>query len=128
MAESKTTILVVDDEEHVRTLLRRILEGAGYAIITASNGREALNKLARGNIGLVLLDIKMPELDGFQTMASLRKQFDIPVILVTGMSDVPSVIDTLPLDVYDYVAKPFSAPVLLDRIEAKLRLSNRQAS
>lgn len=126
MAESKTTILVVDDEDHVRTLLQRVLEGSGYAVITATNGREALDKLALGNIGLVLLDVKMPELDGFQTMALMDKQSNIPVIMVSGMGEVTSKIDALSLGADDYVTKPFSAAILVARIEAKLRRNKKR--
>jgi len=126
MAESKTTILVVDDEEHVRTLLKRILEGVGYAVVTATNGREAIEKLPTANNGLVLLDVKMPELDGFQTLSLIRKQSDILVIMVTGMGEVISVQNGLSLGADDYVTKPFSAPVLLASIEAKLRRSKKQ--
>lgn len=128
MAEPKATILVTDDEEFVRVLLKRILESAGYSVIIATNGREALEKLALGNIGLVLLDIKMPELDGFQTLELIRKQSDIPVLMVTGMGEITSKIDALSLGADDYVTKPFSAAILIARIEAKLRRSKKQDS
>ena len=121
MTEGKATILVVDDDEHVRTLLQRILEGAGYGIVTATNGREALDKLALASISLVLLDVKMPELDGFQTLELMRKQYNIPVIMVTGVGEVISVSDAFSIGADDYVKKPFQSRELLARIEAKLR-------
>ena len=123
MTEGKATILVVDDEEHVRKLLQRVLEGAGYGVVTADNGHQALDKLADSNINLVLLDIRMPELDGFETLRQLRERSEIPVIMLTGIGEGTTLSDTLSLGADDYVHKPFSAPVLLARIEAKLRRS-----
>ena len=125
MPESKATILVVDDEEMVRKLLRRILEEAGYAVITATDGQEALDKLSQSKIDLVLLDLKMPELDGFQTLALIRKQSNVLVMMVTGMGEVTSVNEGLSIGADDYVTKPFSGAVLLARIEAKLRRSKK---
>lgn len=121
MNEPSITILVVDDEERIRTLFTRILEGAGYAVVTASNGREALEKLSQVKVGLVLLDIKMPELDGFQTLILIRKQSDVMVMMVTGMGEVTSINEALSIGADDYVTKPISSGVLLARIEAKLR-------
>ncbi len=121
MTENKATILAVDDEEHVRRLLQRILERAGYDVVTAGNGREALDKLSLASVNLVLLDIRMPEMDGFQTLDLIRQQYDIPVIMVTGVGGVPSVSDALTLGSDDYVIKPFQSSELLARIKAKLR-------
>ena len=115
------TILIVDDEEYVRKLLGRILGEAGYGVLTAANGREALDKLTPGNINLVLLDIRMPELDGFATLKLIREQSEIPVIMLTGISDVTTVSNALSLGADDYVKKPFSTGELLARIGAKLR-------
>ena len=115
------TILIVDDEEHVRNFLGRILGEAGYGIFTANNGREALDKLTLDNISLVLLDIQMPELDGFATLKLIREQSEIPVIMLTGISDVTTVSNALSLGADDYVKKPFSTGELLARIGAKLR-------
>ena len=80
-AESNTTILIVDDEEYIRRLIARILSDAGYTVIAAASGKEALEKLADSAIKLILLDIRMPEIDGFQTLAQIRKLYDIPVIM-----------------------------------------------
>lgn len=121
MTEGKVTIMVVDDEELVRKLLQRILEGAGYVVVTADSGREALDKLSLTEFDLVLLDVRMPVLDGFQTLALIREQSNIPVMMVTGMREVTPVRDALALGADDYVTKPFSAGVLLARIKAKLR-------
>ena len=121
MTEGEATILVVDDEEYVRKLLQRILEEAGYDVVTAASGREALDKLSLSNVNLVLLDIKMPGLDGFQTLDLIREQSGIPVIMLTGIGEVTSVGDALTLGADDYIRKPFRTRELLARIKAKLR-------
>ena len=123
MTKNKAKILVVDDEENVRILLQQILEEAVYGVVTACSGQEALDKLSLASINLVLLDVKMPVLDGFQTLALIRKNSNIPVIMLTGMGEVTSVRDALTLGADDYIRKPFRARELLARIETKLRRS-----
>lgn len=121
MTEQRERILVVDDEEMVRSLLQRTLEKAGYDIITAANGQEALDKVSQFDVSLVLLDIKMPVLDGFQTLELIRQQYDVPVIMITGIGEVTSVRDSLALGADDYIRKPIKKGELLARIKAKLR-------
>lgn len=121
MTKSKATILVVDDEEPVRKLLQRILEKADYRVVTASTGREAIDKVSSSDVSLVLLDIIMPGMDGFQTLELIRKKSDIPVIMVTAIGKTTSLHDSLGLGADDYVKKPFRSGELLARIEAKLR-------
>ena len=124
MTEGKATILVVDDEEHVRKLLQRILEDAGYNVLMAGSGQEALDKLVQSENQepqLILLDIMMPGLNGFQVLERIRKRFDIPVMMLTAKQEVTSVRDAIDLGADDYVRKPFRTRELLARIEAKLR-------
>ena len=121
MTVGKTTILVVDDEEYVRKLLQRILEETGYGVVAAANGREALDKMSQTNVSLVLLDIMMPDLDGFQTLKLIRQQYEVPVIMLTAKREVTTLCDTLALGADDYVVKPFNTRELLARIQAKLR-------
>lgn len=128
MAENKTTILVVDDEEYIRRLISRILDDGGYNVVTAASGKEALERLADSGINLVLLDIRMPDLDGFQTLELIRKRYTIPVIMVTGVGEVTSVSDALSIGADDYVKKPFQARELIARIEAKLRRIKRDST
>ncbi len=128
MIEGKTTILVVDDEEHVRKLLQRILEDAGYNVLMAGSGQEALDKLAQSENQepqLILLDIMMPELNGFQVLERIRKRSDIPVMMLTAKQEVTSVRDAIDLGADDYVRKPFRTTELLARVKAKLRRSKR---
>ena len=124
MTEGKATILVVDDEEHVRKLLQRILEDAGYNVLMAGSGQEALDKLVQSENQepqLILLDIMMPGLNGFQVLERIRKRSDIPVMMLTAKQEVTSVRDAIDLGADDYVRKPFRTRELLARIEAKLR-------
>mgnify|MGYP001123981320 CR=1 FL=1 len=120
-ATSQKRILVVDDEEYVRKLLQRILEGAGYGVVTATSGQEALDKLADATINLVLLDVRMPGLNGYQTLELIRQRFTIPVIMVTGVGEATAAADAINLGADDYVRKPFNQRELLARIDAKLR-------
>lgn len=124
MSDKKTTILVVDDEEYTRQLLQRILEEANYTVVTASNGNEAIDKVSSENIGLVILDIRMPGMDGFQTLQRIREKSDMPVIMLTGLDSTSSVSASLDLGADDYIKKPFKSHELLARIEAKLRRGN----
>ena len=122
MTEKQRRILVVDDEQTVRDFLQRVLETAGYTVITASNGLEALEKMSQFDINLVLLDIMMPGLDGFEVLDHMRQyEENIPVIMLTGIQEVPTKIDSLALGADDYITKPFSVEELLARIQVKLR-------
>jgi len=114
-------ILVVDDEQTVRDFLQRALENAGYDVITAADGREALDKVSQFDVSLVLLDIVMPGLDGFEVLEHMRQYENIPVIMLSGIGGETTKIDTLALGADDYITKPFSVEELLARIQAKLR-------
>ena len=118
-------ILVVDDEEIVCHSLQRVLQEAGYEVVTAFNGEEALDKMSQLEIELVLLDIRMPGLDGFQVLRLIRDGSNVPVIMLTAVQDMNTVCDTLSLGADDYVKKPFRTRELLARIKAKLRRRRR---
>ena len=121
MTEGQRRILVVDDEPTVRDFLQRTLEEAGYDVITAANGQEALDKISQFDVSLMLLDIMMPKLDGFEVLARMPQDLNIPVIMLSGIHDETTKIGTLTLRADDYIAKPFSARELLTRIQVKLR-------
>ncbi len=121
MTKEKQRILVVDDEQTVRDFLQKALENAGYDVITASDGREALDKVSQFDVSLVLLDIVMPGLDGYEVLEHMRQYEDIPVIMLSGIGGETTKIDTLALGADDYITKPFSVGELLARIQAKLR-------
>ncbi|MBN1643986.1 MAG: response regulator transcription factor [Dehalococcoidales bacterium] len=123
MVEKKATILVVDDDQHIRDLIQRVLESADYRVITASSGGEISGKLSSEEIDLVLLDIKMPGMHGFQALELIREKSDIPVIMVTAMDEATTLQHSFNLGADDYVKKPFRTNELLARIHAKLRRS-----
>src|SRR4051794_32597998 len=97
------------------------LELEGYQVFEATNGQEALDEVRRRLPDLVVMDVMMPEMDGFETLRELRKFSTVPVILLTVKSDDQDVILGLQLGADDYISKPFSQPVLLNRIKAVLR-------
>jgi two-component system, OmpR family, KDP operon response regulator KdpE len=115
------TILIVDDEPRILDSVRMNLELDGYQVFEATNGLEALAEVRRRLPDLVVMDVMMPELDGFETLRELRKFSSVPVVLLTVKADERDVIHGLELGADDYVAKPFSPGVLLSRIKAVLR-------
>jgi DNA-binding NtrC family response regulator len=111
MVEEQGRIMVVDDEEGVRNLLQRTLEGAGYSVVTAANGQEALETMSEPElkIGVALLDIKMPGLSGIEVLRQITIERPlICVIMVTAMVDTTTAIEAMKLGAYDYVTKPFN--------------------
>lgn len=109
MAGELRRVLVVDDEESVRDLLQRILEGAGYTVVTAANGQEALDKLSQLQIVAVLLDIKMPGMSGMEVLQQITTNWpDICVVMATIISDAQTAVKAMKLGAYDYINKPFN--------------------
>ena len=117
----KKRILVVDDEPRMRRFVRMNLDLEGYEVIEAENGLVALNKVRDEMPDLVLLDVAMPELDGFETLEHIREVSAVPVIMLTVKSDEDDRIRGLDLGADDYVTKPFSPRELSSRIRAVLR-------
>ena len=117
----RTSIMVVDDEQAIRSLLSRILETEGYSVVGAADGGSALALLEEQEPDLAILDIMMPGLNGFQVLDLIRQRSNIPVIMLTGMCEVTTLRDALALGADDYVRKPFGTRELLGRIRAKLR-------
>jgi DNA-binding response OmpR family regulator len=114
-------IMAVDDEPTTLRVLRRILEPEGYEVILASDGSSALALLDEHKPDLVILDIMMPGLNGFQVLDSIRQGLNIPVIMLTARYELESLEKALQMGADDYVRKPFSPAVLLARIKVKLR-------
>ncbi len=115
------TVLICDDERDIRHALRIYLTGAGYRVLEAENGREALEILGREEVHLVLLDVMMPEMDGVSVLRTLRETSDVPVILLTAKSEDEDKVSGLNLGADDYVTKPFNSQEVLARIKALLR-------
>ncbi len=115
------TILVVDDKRSLVDLLRRALEKEGYRVVTAYNGREALEKARRHSPDLIILDIMMPEMDGYAFMQAHRREADTPIIMLTARVEEEDRVLGLELGADDYVTKPFHMRELLARVRAVLR-------
>jgi DNA-binding response OmpR family regulator len=122
-AMTQQTILVVDDEKHIVNLLRAYLEEAGYRVVTASDGRQALFAARHEKPDLVILDLMMPEMDGWEFTRRFRQESDAPVIMLTArVEDVDKILG-LELGADDYVTKPFSPREVVARVRAVLRRS-----
>jgi DNA-binding response OmpR family regulator len=116
-----TEVLVVEDEEDVRRLVRVLLERAGHGVVEAVNGLEALQRLEQASPALVVLDVTMPELDGWQTLERIRDVSDVPVLMLTARTGELDKVRGLRSGADDYVTKPFGRQELLARVEALLR-------
>ncbi len=114
-------IMVIDDDKEMLKLLNRTLELEGFDTVVAADGNSALALLKETAPDLVLLDIMMPGLDGFQTLDLIREQSDTPVIMLTARQEAESLQRALFLGADDYINKPFSARTLVAHIRAKLR-------
>jgi len=124
VSQVKSRILVVEDEEGILSLLEEMLRIAGFDPITANSGAQALALTRKESIDLVLLDINLPLLDGFQVLTKLRQTHpSMPVIMLTARQDKRDVIEGFNLGADDYVVKPFSVEEVIVRINALLRRS-----
>ena len=116
-----TRILICDDEPDIVSALKIYLEAEGYTTISAYNGTDALDILAREDIQLVLMDVMMPQMDGITALAKLREQHNLPVILLTAKSEDTDKVLGLGIGADDYVTKPFNPVELLARVKSQLR-------
>ena len=119
------TILIADDKANIRNLVREYLEAEGFRIVIAANGREALYAARSEKPDLILLDIMMPEMSGYDFLKAYRKESDTPVILLTAKLDETDKVLGLELGADDYVTKPFGMKELVARIHAVLRRVGR---
>ena len=115
------TILIADDEPEIRTLLRLYLENENYQIIEAENGKQALDLLKKEHVDLCLLDIMMPEMDGYHVLQELRKESNIPVIILSAKDADSEKILGLNLGADDYLAKPFNPLEAVARVNSNIR-------
>lgn len=124
ISQERRRVLVVEDEPDTVYLLKQILRMAGYNVVSAENGNEALKKVAEYNPDLVLLDLMMPEMDGWQTMTHLREMTDMPVIIVSALDGKSEVVHGLRMGADDYLTKPFHTDEVIARVQAVLRRSS----
>ena len=114
-------ILVVDDEEDMRDIVRTLLEINGFDVIEAASAEEMFNKIDTHDVSLIILDIGLPESDGLTAMKKARLKNDIPIVLLTGKGDVIDKVLGLELGADDYITKPFHSHELIARIKSVLR-------
>ncbi len=114
-------ILIVDDEAAIAEIIMYNLQNEGFEVETASDGMECLKKIGEKHFDLILLDIMMPKLDGFETLREIRKEHRTPVIMLTAKEEEVDKILGLELGADDYVVKPFSMRELIARVKANLR-------
>jgi DNA-binding response OmpR family regulator len=120
------TLLVIDDDRGFIDLLRKRLEGAGYRILAALDGETGLRMLESERPDLVILDIMMPGMDGYEVCRRIRQVSEVPILMLTAKGMTPDVVRGLEVGADDYVTKPYETDVLLVRIRALLRRAQRQ--
>ena len=119
-------ILVVDDEENIRNIIKKYAVFEGYSVAEASNGMEAVERCRNERFDIIIMDIMMPELDGFSACREIRKTCDTPVIMLSARGEEYDRIHGFELGSDDYVVKPFSPRELMMRVEAILKRSSGQ--
>ena len=114
-------ILIVEDDLDIQDLLRNFLQEVGYEITIASDGMEAIALFSSAHFDLILLDIMLPKIDGFTVCELIRKQSQVPIIMLTALNGEEEQIRGLDLQVDDYITKPFSLMVLVSKVQAFMR-------
>ncbi|MEK6326431.1 MAG: response regulator transcription factor [Actinomycetota bacterium] len=123
MSEGAARILLVDDEQSVQTLLAYPLRKDGFEVVTAQDGREALDRFAEQRFDLVVLDIMLPKLDGIEVCRRMRSRSQVPIIMLTAKDDEIDKVLGLEMGADDYITKPFSVREFRSRVRATLRRS-----
>ena len=118
-------LLVVEDDLDIQELLQNFLQEAGYRVTAANDGVEAVSLFSGSPFDLILLDVMLPKIDGFTVCECIRRQSQVPIIMLTALSGEEEQIRGLDLQVDDYITKPFSMPVLIRKIAAVLRRSRQ---
>jgi len=125
-SQSGPLVLVVDDEPQVRRFLRAALEGNGYRVVETETGHAAITQAATRNPDIILLDLMLPDVDGFEVTRRIREWTTIPIIILSVRGRERDKVEALDLGADDYVTKPFGAPELLARVRVALRHRDRQ--
>ena len=121
-------ILIVDDESRIRTIIRKYAEFDGHTVTEAGDGMEAVMLCRRESFDLIIMDIMMPELDGFSACREIRKITDTPIIMLSARGEEYDKINGFELGIDDYVVKPFSPKELMLRVEAVMKRVNRAST
>jgi DNA-binding response OmpR family regulator len=121
MNNSFKKILVVEDEEKIMNVVKSFLESKGFQVVSAENGRKALELFEKENISFILLDLMLPFLSGEEVCRSIRKRSRVPIIMLTAKSEEADMLQGLGIGADDYITKPFSLKTLYARMEAVMR-------
>ncbi|QPW51860.1 response regulator transcription factor (plasmid) [Bacillus thuringiensis] len=121
-------ILVVEDDQEIQELIKQFLMTQQYKVIVASDGLEGMKQFNKQSFDLILLDVMMPNLNGFEVAKMIRGQSNIPIIMLTALEEEQDQMKGFDLGIDDYITKPFSFHVLMRRVEAVLRRSNNQST
>lgn len=125
MTEKQESILIVDDEDSVRNLLQRTLKEAGYIVVTAASGQEALDKVHQQEVGVALLDVKMPGMSGMEVLRQITANWpDVCVVMATAVGDAEAAIEAMKLGAYDYIIKPFNRDDVVLRLQRAIEKRN----
>ena len=119
------TILIIDDEKAIQNVMKAFLEDAGYITVLADDGLDGIEKFHRYNPDLVLLDLMLPKIDGFAVCELIRKEIQVPIIMLTARDDDDSQIKGFDVLADDYITKPVTMPLVVRRIEAVLRRTEK---
>jgi len=120
-------ILIVDDETMIRSLIRKYSEFEGHTVVEAVDGMDAISKFKSEDVDIIIMDIMMPELDGFSACREIRKISDVPIIMLSARGEEYDKINGFEIGIDDYVVKPFSPKELMLRIDAIMKRSRLQA-
>lgn len=121
MKKDHPRVLIIDDEMDTLTLIKHLFVKRGFDVASALNGKEALSRMAEVNPSLVLLDIMMPDMDGWQTYENLRKISNLPVIAISAVDQAESIVHALQIGFDDYITKPFNGDEVVARVNNVLR-------
>ena len=123
--EAHQLVLIVDDDSDTNVLLKSVLKFSGFNVSGALSGKDALEKTAYYHPDLILLDLMMPEMDGFETLQKLRSITNVPVVILSALSEKDKIVQGLRMGADDYITKPFNNDELAERIRAVLRRAGR---
>ena len=119
-------LLIVEDEPDIQELLEAYLHDAGYEITIAGDGVEALAKFQKDKFDLILLDLMLPKIDGFGVCEFIRRESNVPILMLTALDGEQEQLRGFQMEIDDYVTKPFSMPILLQKIRAILRRTSAE--
>jgi DNA-binding NtrC family response regulator len=115
------TVIVVDDEKVIREGLKRLLSSEGYRVLTAENGRDALNLIRCEAVDVVLCDLKMPVMDAVEVLGAVKTSYpDLPVIVITGQGTIENAVECMKQGAYDFVTKPFRTDFVLSVVKCAI--------